>query len=99
MGWKRHKLIPIIIRVLSVLFVVFGYYSCGESTSEKIDAYIKYCYDNHLFSGSALVAKNGEVIYHESLGIANFNPHQPIANKIHSSDLLLFQNLSQQWRL
>jgi len=78
MVWNKQKIREPIIRVFLGLIIILSAYSCVESTSEKIEDYLEYCYQNCQFNGSVLVSKNGEVIYQEALGIANIDPLEPL---------------------
>jgi len=41
--------------------------------SPKLDAWFKRLYESSMFNGNVLVAKNGRIIYKNSVGYANFN--------------------------
>ena len=62
------------IWTLYVTLLSFSSCSCSTSIEEKIDNYLKQCYQNKQFNGCVLVAKKGEIVYHKSYGIANFDP-------------------------
>jgi CubicO group peptidase (beta-lactamase class C family) len=48
------------------------------STTDNIDAFFKHCHTNGQFNGNVLVAKSGEIIYHQSFGISNIDPVEPL---------------------
>jgi len=78
MDRKMSKIANQLTKMIFVLIIILYGYSCVESTADKIDDYMNYCYKNDQFNGSILVAKNGNVIYHKVFGIANIDPVQPL---------------------
>jgi len=70
----------IIFVMLIALFALINY-SCTEKRNSKrkqIVELINYCYENDLFNGAVLVAHNGEVIFQDALGYANFNTKEEL---------------------
>jgi len=67
-----------IIKSIFLILSTLSVYSWSQSTHDKIDAYLKHCFENKLFNGSVLVAKNGAVVYDRFYGIANFKPVDPL---------------------
>jgi CubicO group peptidase (beta-lactamase class C family) len=63
-----------IVYLLSSILFTFSFYSCSESVPDKIENYLKKCYENKQFNGNVLVARNGKILYQNYIGIANYNP-------------------------
>jgi CubicO group peptidase (beta-lactamase class C family) len=55
-----------------LFFTVAIYALNAQSISEKINSVLKDSNEKGLFNGSALISKNGEVIYKQGFGYANF---------------------------
>jgi len=71
----------IITKSLLLILCTLSIYSCSESIHDKIDNYLKKCYENKQFNGSVLVAQNGKVVYHNYFGIANIDPRDSLQIK------------------
>ena len=71
-------------RILLILFVfsiTVNVYS--QALVQKLDEIVTAYADNNKFNGVALVAKNGEVIFHKGYGLKNVE-----ANQKHNSDAI-----------
>ena len=56
----------------------------AQDRIEELDKLIKYCQENGMFNGNILVAEKGEILYHRSLGMENFESNQPLSIIINS---------------
>jgi CubicO group peptidase (beta-lactamase class C family) len=54
--------------------------ACTESKQDKFDAYLKYCYSNHMFNGTILIIEQGDIIYENSFGLADFKTKRELTN-------------------
>lgn len=50
----------------------------AQTRIAKIDSLVGHCQANNLFNGNILVAENGEILYHKSLGSADFENNLPL---------------------
>ena len=78
MRWNKYIFSNQVFRTIFLLIIALWSYACTESTADKLDVYLKHCYENNQFNGAVLVAKNGEIIYHKVYGIANIDPVEPL---------------------
>ena len=62
----------IILFLTAILFIFFHVPVISQTTEEKIDDLISKYYEYGLFNGSALVAKEGKVIFKKGYGVANY---------------------------
>ena len=60
-----------------LFYFLFISQSYSQTDNEKIDELIKRYYEYQLFNGSALVAKNGEIIFQKGYGLANIEFNIP----------------------
>ena len=67
---KMGKLNIYIKPIISILFAL-SFYSCADSTADKIDTFLTHCFENNQFNGALLVSKDGNVIYQKVFGRVN----------------------------
>lgn len=50
----------------------------AQNKVTEIDKLVNFCQENGMFNGNILVAENGEIIYHKSIGMADFDHDLPL---------------------
>jgi len=58
--------------IVSFLITISVIQLSAQNRMDEIDKLIVYCQENGMFNGNILVAENGEIIYHKSIGTADF---------------------------
>ncbi len=61
-----------------ILFICITASSNAQNSLEKIDKLVSFCEKNGMFNGNILVAEEGKIIYHKSIGIADFENRIPL---------------------
>lgn len=52
---------------------------CGaQKRIEEIDALVRFCHENGMFNGTLLIAEKGEILYHRSVGLRDFDKNTPL---------------------
>ncbi len=64
--------------VVSVLITFSALQLSAQNRIDEIDKLVGYCRENGMFNGNMLIAENGEVLYHTSIGIADFECSKPL---------------------
>lgn len=63
-----------LLKVISVfLFLIITLNLSAQDKAKQIEDLMSQCYANGIFNGSILVAEKGKIIYHKSLGYADFD--------------------------
>lgn len=62
-----------------LLFCLSHLHLSAQNRVQKIDQLISFCADNGMFNGNILVAEQGKIIYHQSIGIADFKTQRPLS--------------------
>lgn len=62
------------------LLLIYGFYTRNFSMAVQLDRYVQRYVDLELFSGTVLVAKDGEIVFSKAYGMANYELDVP--NKI-----------------
>ncbi len=63
---KKIKLITLL------LICITSYPSYAQKSIDELDKLVSFCQENGMFNGNILVAEKGEIIYHQSIGKADF---------------------------
>lgn len=66
------------IIVFSLLVLPFVARPQSSQTYQPIDSILTYLHDRHLFSGVALVAEEGQIVYQKALGWSNAQSGKPL---------------------
>ena len=65
-AWK----ISLCTLILSAVACCFNNPAFSQDKTEKIDEFIKKCFEYRIFNGTVLVAENGKIVYENALGPA-----------------------------
>lgn len=68
---KSHLIVILIVCFFTSLLT-------AQDKITEIEKLVSYCQENGMFNGNILVAEKGEIIYHESIGIADFDNNIPL---------------------
>lgn len=67
------------IYLLVIAFIALtNYTGIAQDRIAEIDNLVTYTQENDMFNGSILVAEDGQILYHKSLGIADFENNSPL---------------------
>lgn len=69
----KCKLLVLLPSTFSIILSIFNQSCIVDNKAKKIDKLMTYCYENDMFNGTVLVASDGEVVYKNALGYANFH--------------------------
>ncbi|UCG91410.1 MAG: serine hydrolase [candidate division WOR-3 bacterium] len=69
----KRKLLVLLISAFWVILSIFNQSCKAEDKAKRIDELMTYCYDADMFNGTVLVAHDGEVVYKNAFGYANFD--------------------------
>ena len=77
---SKTKVMKIMGKVITIIVLFFLIPSCNimkkefaNQDSQAIDSLVSFCYNNDIFNGTILVAKNDKVIYKNALGYTNYD--------------------------
>lgn len=83
---SKSKVLIVLMAILLVAKPSFGQIADANSLAKEIEMYMAASIKHDYFSGSILIAKNGEVIYQKGYGLANIEHNVP--NKINTVFLI-----------
>lgn len=65
--------------ILSLLVLFSTGQLWAQNRIDELEKLVAYCQQNGMFNGTILVAENGQIIYHKSLGMADFATKKPLS--------------------
>lgn len=65
-------------QIVSVLIIFLALQLSAQNRIDEIDKLVGYCQENGMFNGNILIAENGEIIYHKSIGTTDFENSKPL---------------------
>ncbi len=66
------------ISISSLLLFISPFLLLSQNKVEEIENLVNYCHEKGILNGTLLVAEKGEIIYHKSLGLADFDNNIPL---------------------
>ena len=65
------------ILLTTPLFCAHNSQPANNNIQQKIDTYLQTCNNNGMFSGSVLIAKNNQIVFKKSYGMADYKNNIP----------------------
>lgn len=69
----KTKFFPLLFFIVTILNSTFS-----QERLDQIDQLLQFCKENNMFNGNILIAEKGEIIYHKSIGMADFENGIPL---------------------
>ncbi|MBD2700094.1 serine hydrolase [Spirosoma sp. BT702] len=66
--------------LLSIVVLFMADHLSAQNRIDELERLVSFCQQNDMFNGNLLVAENGQIIYHKSIGFADFETQRPLTS-------------------